>query len=94
VGGSDGFTIRATDSAEGPVTVSIRPEDFEFADDGPIVGKVTERYFQGDQTNYVIDPDASGVEDLTVVIQGRESPIDTGETVRLTVPEEAPVVFS
>jgi spermidine/putrescine transport system ATP-binding protein len=92
VGASDGFTLPA-DGRAGEVTVSIRPEDFELAaDGGDVEGTVVERYFQGDQTNYLVDP-AGDVDELQVVVQGRESGIDAGERVSLGVVDGAPVVF-
>ncbi len=92
VGASDGFTLPA-DGRTGEVTVSIRPEDFELAaDGGDVEGTVVERYFQGDQTNYLVDP-AGDVDELQVVVQGRESGIDAGERVSLGVVDGAPVVF-
>jgi len=90
VGGPDGFTVPA-DGTHGDVTVSVRPEDFDLAD-GELSGEVVERYFQGDQTNYVVDPDAD-MEDVQVVVQGRETSVDTGERASLRVVEGAPVVF-
>jgi spermidine/putrescine transport system ATP-binding protein len=92
VGGPEGFHLPA-DGHSGDVTVSVRPEDFELADgDGEVSGRVVERYFQGDQTNYVVDPDAD-LEELQVVVQGRETTVDTGEEAKLRVVDGAPVVF-
>jgi spermidine/putrescine transport system ATP-binding protein len=92
LGGPDGFTVPA-DGHSGDVVVSIRPEDFELADgEGDVEGAVVERYFQGDQTNYVIDPDGD-VEDLQVVVQGRETAVDRGERTNLDVVDGAAVVF-
>ncbi len=92
VGGGDGFTLPANGQT-GEVTVSIRPEDFEVAaTGGDVDGTVVERYFQGDQTNYLVDP-AGDVDELQVVVQGRESGIDAGERVSLGVADDAPVVF-
>jgi len=96
VGGEDGLTVPA-DGRSGPATVSIRPEDFDVANGsrdgtGTLPGEVEERYFQGDRTNYVVDPDAD-VEPVQVVVQGRDDAVDTGERVTLQVDERAPVVF-
>ena len=96
VGGEDGPTAPA-DGRSGPATVSIRPEDFDVANGsrdgtGTLPGEVEERYFQGDRTNYVVDPDAD-VEPVQVVVQGRDDAVDTGERVTLQVDERAPVVF-
>ncbi|WP_152040904.1 ABC transporter ATP-binding protein [Salinigranum salinum] len=92
IGGPDGFTVPAP-GRTGDVTVSIRPEDFGVTNgDGVVDGTVAERYFQGDQTNYVIDPDAD-IEELQVVVQGRKSSVDTGEHVSLGITDGAPVVF-
>ncbi|MBP1986714.1 ABC transporter ATP-binding protein [Halolamina salifodinae] len=90
---ADGVSFAVDDTAaDGEVTVSIRPEDFELVDDGTLVGTVTERYFQGDSTNYRIEPEAD-IETLTVVAQGRESPVDRGDEVSVTVAPDAPVLF-
>ncbi|MYL17602.1 ATP-binding cassette domain-containing protein [Halorubrum terrestre] len=92
VGGEGGFTVPAPDRT-GEVTVSIRPEDFTIADgDGVLRGTVVERYFQGDQTNYLVEPHGD-VDELQVVIQGRESAVDTGDDVALAVVDGAPTVF-
>ena len=107
VGGPNGFAVPA-DGRSGSVTVSIRPEDFRVVDaaradgSGPapadettadtVDGEVAERYFQGDRTNYVVDPDAD-IEELQVIVQGREDAVDTGERVTLRITEDAPVVF-
>jgi spermidine/putrescine transport system ATP-binding protein len=92
-GGDTTFTTSR--SVDGEVTVSIRPEDFELTDDGTglFEGSVVERYFQGDQTNYVIDPEADELPDVTVVMQGRETPIDRGDRSTFTVEEDVPIVF-
>ncbi|WP_276280216.1 ABC transporter ATP-binding protein [Halorussus caseinilyticus] len=81
---------------DGTVTVSVRPEEFYLADgaDGHFEGEVVERYFQGDQTNYVVEPDGEGVEEVTVVVQGRDAPVERGEHARFGIEEDAPVVFS
>ncbi|MFB6082183.1 MAG: ABC transporter ATP-binding protein [Halanaeroarchaeum sp.] len=92
VGDGEGFSFEVRGTYDGDVQVSIRPEDFDVDDDGQIPGTVVERYFQGDHTNYVIDPDATAVSDISVTVQGRESP-DAGESVTLSVLEDAPVVF-
>lgn len=92
VGGSDGFTVPAAGKS-GNVTVSVRPEDFDFTDGvGDIDGKVVERYFQGDQTNYLVDPDGD-LEDVQVVVQGREGGVERGERVSVRVVEGTPSVF-
>ncbi|QAU13706.1 ABC transporter ATP-binding protein [Halorubrum sp. BOL3-1] len=92
VGGLDGFTVPAGGVTADP-TVSVRPEDFLVVDgDGVLTGEVVERYFQGDQTNYVVDP-AADFEEVQVVVQGREGRVDTGDRVSLAVADGAPVVF-
>jgi len=92
VGCQAGFTLPA-DGHTGDVTVSIRPEDFELEDgDGDLRGTVVERYFQGDQTSYVVDADAD-LDDIQVVVQGRDTSVDTGESTDLRIVEGAPVVF-
>ncbi|SDF16722.1 spermidine/putrescine transport system ATP-binding protein [Halorubrum xinjiangense] len=92
VGGPDGFVV-PVDGARGDVTVSVRPEDFTLVPEGgDFTGEVTERYFQGDRTNFVIDPDFDA-EAVQIVIQGREGGVDTGERVAVDVVDGAPVVF-
>jgi spermidine/putrescine transport system ATP-binding protein len=92
VGGPEGFTVPA-DGRQGTVTLSIRPEDFDVADNGgEFDGEVVERYFQGDQTNYVVTPDAD-ISDVQVVVQGREGGVDRGEQVSLRVVPGTPTVF-
>ena len=93
VGGSNGFTVPA-DGASGTATVSIRPEEFVVrpGGDGGLSGEVIERYFEGDQTNYVIDLSAD-IDPVQVVVQGRETAVDTGEQASLTVVDDAPVIF-
>ncbi|WP_313695230.1 ABC transporter ATP-binding protein [Halorarum halobium] len=89
----DGGRIEVAGEASGPVELSIRPEDFRFVADGSLSGTVVERYFQGDQTNYVLDVTA-GVPELTVVVQGRDSPVAPGDDVELAVDPDAPAVFA
>jgi spermidine/putrescine transport system ATP-binding protein len=94
VGGADGFEV-AADGHTGSVTVSIRPEDFELVPasaGGTVTGEVVERYFQGDQTIYVFEPDGQ-LGQLQVVVQGRETTVDTGDRAAVRVIEGAPVVF-
>jgi spermidine/putrescine transport system ATP-binding protein len=91
VGGEGGFAVPAP-GKDGQATVAVRPEDIDLADDGTVRGEVTERYFQGDQTNYVIEP-AADFEEVQVVVQGRETSVDNGERTGLRVVEGAPVVF-
>lgn len=94
--GDNGFTLRPTDAQiEGEVTLSIRPEEFKFvseADNG-LAGTITERYFQGDQINYSIEPLGDAVSEITVVRQGGHDDIERGDEVTLEVDDDAPVVF-
>ncbi len=96
LGGEDGLTVPA-DGHSGRVTVSIRPEDFrvgppDAATDGGVSGEVVERYFEGDQTNYLVDLDAD-LGPVQVVVQGREDAVRVGERASLTVAGDAAVVF-
>jgi len=92
VGGPEGFVVPA-DGHTGSAVVSIRPEDFDLVPTGgDLHGTVVERYFQGDQTSYVVDPDGLE-EELQVVVQGRDTTVDTGQLTGLRVVESAPVVF-
>ena len=89
----DGFTVPAPDADDGDeVTVSIRPEEFHLCEGGVCAATVRERFFQGDQTNYVLEPEGS-VTTLQVVVQGRDTGVDTGERVGVRVEDGAPVVF-
>jgi spermidine/putrescine transport system ATP-binding protein len=87
------LSFTTTTDVSGDVTVSIRPEDFTLDDDGGLSGTVTERYFQGDQTIYRVDPDAPEIGRLQLVMQGRETPVEQGEHVSVGVESGAPVVF-
>ena len=95
IGSESGFSVATDQVAEGPVTISIRPEEFALADpgDGHFEADVVERYFQGDQTNYVVEPRGSDIGQITIVIQGRNTPVDPGERASFTVEDGAPVVF-
>jgi spermidine/putrescine transport system ATP-binding protein len=94
IDGSD-TTFTTSTVIDGDVMVSIRPEDLHLSDSaGVLEGTVVERYFQGDQTNYVIDPETDELPDVTVVMQGRETPIDRGDRSTFAVEDDAPVVFS
>jgi spermidine/putrescine transport system ATP-binding protein len=96
VGNGGGFSFRPSENVrDGDVTVSIRPEDFSLAENGDATfdGEVVERYFQGDQTNYIVDAGADGLSNVQVVMQGRETPVSRGERAAFTVEEGAPVVF-
>ncbi|WP_433629027.1 ABC transporter ATP-binding protein [Halomicrococcus sp. NG-SE-24] len=93
VGGEGGFSFVTDDAVEGDVTVSIRPEDFRLADDGTFEGRVVERYFQGDQTNYVVESDDADIADVRIVMQGRETPVSRGDRAAFEIVEDAPVVF-
>lgn len=95
IGGEDGLSFPTPGSVtEGAVTVSIRPEDFSLVEPGEdgLDGEVVERYFQGDQTSYVLDPDAD-LRMIDVVLQGRKAPVSRGDRIAFTVAGDAPVVF-
>ncbi len=92
----DGQVTFPTDEqvADGPVTVSIRPEDFSLASNGGgLQGRVIERYFQGDQTNYIVEPAFDTLPDVRVVMQGRDTPVSRGDRASFEVQDGAPVVF-
>jgi spermidine/putrescine transport system ATP-binding protein len=93
VGDDGGFSFTTDDAVEGNVTVSIRPEDFSLADDGAFEGRVVERYFQGDQTNYVVESDDADIADVRVVMQGRDTPVSRGDRAAFEIVEDGPVVF-
>jgi spermidine/putrescine transport system ATP-binding protein len=93
VGGSDGFSLETSAAADGDVTVSIRPEDITLVDSaGTFTGEISERYFQGDQTLYTVEPDAD-LPDVQVVMQGRSSSVEQGEQASFRIGPDAPVVF-
>jgi spermidine/putrescine transport system ATP-binding protein len=95
VGNGDGFAFTPTaDVDEGDVLVSIRPEDVTIANgEHTFEGTVTERYFQGDQTDYIVNPDGD-FEEMTVTIQGEETAIDRDDRAGFAIDDDAPVVFS
>jgi len=92
---ADGFAFPVTDDVSGDVTVSIRPEDFDLTDgeSDHFSGRVVERYFQGDQTHYVVEPRNGSVSDVRVVMQGRETPVGRGDEAAFEIEDGAPVVF-
>jgi spermidine/putrescine transport system ATP-binding protein len=97
VGGTEGFAVPAPEKdGANEATVSIRPEDVRLTDtdgeDGDLAGTVDERFFQGDQTNYVVQPEAD-LGEIQVVVQGRETGVNTGDRTELAVTDGAPVVF-
>ncbi|WP_020220659.1 ABC transporter ATP-binding protein [Halarchaeum acidiphilum] len=93
VGGADGFAFDY-DAAADDVEVSVRPEDIDVVDVDPdFTGEVVDRYFQGDQTQYVVAPTEDSLPEVTVVMQGRETPVEQGETGGFRVQPDAPVVF-
>jgi len=104
VGGPDGFALttdRGVDDGAG-VTVSIRPEEFRLGADGAgtggadggIRGRIAERYFQGERTDYVVDPLVDGLGRIDVSQAGQEARFDEGDEVVLRFEEGAPVVFA
>jgi spermidine/putrescine transport system ATP-binding protein len=108
VGGPEGIRFAPDESVnEGDVTVSLRPEDVSLADEptdgvqapsavksdggSAFEGKIAERYFQGDQTNYVVNV-GDGVT-MSVVMQGRNTPVERGDRAAFRFASDAPVVF-
>ncbi|NHN60604.1 MULTISPECIES: ABC transporter ATP-binding protein [Halorussus] len=102
VGGREGIRFAPDEPVtEGDVTVSLRPEDVSLVeggaasgrgtDGGAFEGEVVERYFQGDQTNYVVDV-GDGLE-LAVVMQGRSEGVERGDRAAFRFADGAPVVF-
>lgn len=91
----NGFVIPVPNrELSGSVTVSVRPEDFVLVrgGDGAFDAEVIEQFFQGDQTNYRVDPGLDA-EEIQISVQGRERNVDVGETVSVGVVEGAPSVF-
>lgn len=87
--------LRTPDSDTSTVDVSIRPEDFIFENPGkgPIEGTVTEKYFQGNSTNYVVDPDISQLPYIDITVHGHKKSVSTGNHVSLSVVDGSPVIF-
>jgi spermidine/putrescine transport system ATP-binding protein len=79
----------------GEVEISIRPEDFTFErrGEGLIDATVIEKYFQGNYTNYVVEPDTPTLPEIDITVHGHNSPMNTGEQVSLSVLSEGPVLF-
>jgi spermidine/putrescine transport system ATP-binding protein len=94
-GGSEGFSFTTDRIVEdGEVTVSIRPEEFYLEADGPGVrARVSERYFQGERTDYVVDPTEADLPAIDVTEMGKESRFDEGGDVRVKFDESSPVLF-
>ncbi|QDX40315.1 ABC transporter ATP-binding protein [Salarchaeum sp. JOR-1] len=94
IGGEGGFIVSDGVDASGSVTVSIRPEDIDVVEtDWDFAGEVVDRYFQGDQTQYVVEPETDGLTEVTVVMQGQRTPVERGETGHFRVQPGAAVVF-
>lgn len=75
--------------------VSIRPEDIRLSAsgaDGRFGGEVVERYFEGDQTNYIVDPTDPDMPLVDVVSSGRHESITEGRSVTMTF-NDSPVVL-
>jgi spermidine/putrescine transport system ATP-binding protein len=82
------------DVDEGRVTVSIRPEDIDVTDgNGTLHGTVVDRYFQGDQTQYVVDPETDALPEFNAVMQGQNTPVEPGDRASFSVADGGPVVF-
>jgi len=86
-------TARPVD--EGDVTVSVRPERIQLLaeDDGLFAGTVTERYFQGDHANYVVQPDDASLPPIEVTLYGEERGFERGDRVGVDFDTDADPVF-
>lgn len=94
IGRNDGFSFETDATADGEVTVSIRPEDIDLVDSAAtFTGKIKDRYFQGDQTLYTVEL-LTNLPDVQVVMQGRSSPVEQGERASFRIEPDAPVIFS
>ncbi|PSP54683.1 ABC transporter ATP-binding protein [Halobacteriales archaeon QS_1_67_19] len=108
LGGPNGIRFAPEEPvSEGQVNVSIRPEDISLTDEvagdarpdtalksdggATFEGEVTERYFQGDQTNYVVE--VGDQLELSVVMQGRSTPVGRGDRAAFRFGNDAAVVF-
>jgi len=94
--GADGISFRTSRPvSEGDVTVSVRPERISLIADGDglFTGTVTDRYFQGDHTDYVVEPDTPGLPTVeATAFEGRT--FEEGETVGVQFDtDEDPVFF-
>lgn len=83
-----------TDVPEGVVSVGIRPENIGISnsDSGDWTGTVTEQYFQGDHTRFVVDSNISD-QPVDIVVQGDYSSITPGTSVALDTDGESLMVF-
>ncbi|MFB6298863.1 MAG: ABC transporter ATP-binding protein [Halobacteriales archaeon] len=95
IGGPDGFSFSTQTAINGSeVTVSIRPEEFYLETDGDGVrAHIVEKYFQGDRTDYVVEPIDGDLPAIEVTEAGQEAQFDEGDEVRMTFDNSSPVVF-
>jgi len=86
-------TTRPVD--EGDVTVSVRPERIQLLaeGDGLFAGTVTERYFQGDHANYVVQPDDASLPPVEVTLYGEERGFEREDRVGVDFDTDADPVF-
>ena len=86
-------TTRSVD--EGDVTVSVRPERVQLLADGDglFTGTVTERYFQGDHANYVVEPDDASLPVVEVTLYGESRGFGRGDRVGVDFDADAAPVF-
>ncbi|MFB6149180.1 MAG: ABC transporter ATP-binding protein, partial [Halobacteriales archaeon] len=95
VGGDDGFSFDTQTTIDGDeVTVSIRPEEFYLESDGDgIRAQVVERYFQGERTDYVVEPADDELPSIEVTEAGQEAQFKQGDEVRMHFDNDSPVIF-
>ncbi len=90
------MTIDLGDSAlKGDVVASIRPEEVDLVESGAgtIDGTIVNRFFHGERTNLVIEPDDDSLPDLDVAVQGR-SDLPDSEKVSVDLNADAMSVYA
>lgn len=83
--GGDPVFVKDNHIKEGSIRVGIRPENIRLSktDEGQWRGTVSEHYFQGDQTRFVVEIEE--VAETIEVVQGGPSSITEGDAVSLRV---------
>lgn len=94
--GEDGGPVfnSKTEVSEGSVSVGIRPENIQISatETGAWTGTISEQYFQGDQTRYVVDSNIFE-EPVEIIVQGNHPSLKPGEQVSLDTDAESLMVF-
>ncbi|OYR56565.1 ABC transporter ATP-binding protein [Halorubrum halodurans] len=82
-------------AARGDVVASIRPEEVDLVESGAgtIDGTIVNRFFHGERTNLVIEPDDDALPELDVAVQGR-SEVPDSEEVSVELNPDAMSVYA